>query len=170
MKKRSTPYWMRIIHRYLGFFLAGIMAVYAFSGVILIFRNTDFLKRTTHVEKVVQKNLNVQNLGEGLKIRRLKVERDIGDSLIFKNGYYLKQTGYAKYSLEEYPTIIKKMNQMHKAQKGDALYFLNVFFGVSLLFFVLSSFWMFMPKTTIFKKGLYYTAAGIVLTLIMLLV
>jgi uncharacterized iron-regulated membrane protein len=35
---------MRIIHRYLGFFLAGIMAVYAISGILLIFRETNFLK------------------------------------------------------------------------------------------------------------------------------
>ena len=30
---------MRIFHRYLGFFLAGIMAVYALSGIVLIFRD-----------------------------------------------------------------------------------------------------------------------------------
>lgn len=35
---------MRIIHRYLGFFLAGIMAVYAVSGMVMVFRTTDFLK------------------------------------------------------------------------------------------------------------------------------
>ena len=161
---------MRIIHRYLGFFLAGIMAVYAFSGVILIFRNTDFLKRTTTIENTVEKNLNERSLGEALKIRRLKIERTSGDSLIFKNGYYLNSTGETKYSTKELPFIINKMNHLHKAKQGDPLYYLNVFFGVSLLFFVLSSFWMFMPKTSIFKKGLYYTAAGIVLTLIMLFV
>lgn len=27
---------MRIVHRYLGYFMAGIMTVYAFSGIILI--------------------------------------------------------------------------------------------------------------------------------------
>ena len=31
----------RILHRYLGFFLAGIMMIYAVSGITLIFRNTD---------------------------------------------------------------------------------------------------------------------------------
>jgi uncharacterized iron-regulated membrane protein len=35
---------MRIFHRYLGFFLAGIMATYSISGIILIFRETEFLK------------------------------------------------------------------------------------------------------------------------------
>jgi len=36
---------MRIYHRYLGFFLAGIMAIYALSGIVLIFRDTNFLKQ-----------------------------------------------------------------------------------------------------------------------------
>jgi uncharacterized iron-regulated membrane protein len=35
---------MRIFHRYLGFFLSGIMTVYALSGVVLIFRDSDFFK------------------------------------------------------------------------------------------------------------------------------
>ena len=35
---------MRVYHRYLGYFLAGIMAVYSISGITLIFRDTAFLK------------------------------------------------------------------------------------------------------------------------------
>ena len=41
---------MRVIHRYLGFFLAGIMAVYALSGIVLVFRKTDFLKKEVKIE------------------------------------------------------------------------------------------------------------------------
>lgn len=41
----TTRKTMRVIHRYLGFFLAGIMAVCATSGIIMIFRTTDFLKQ-----------------------------------------------------------------------------------------------------------------------------
>ena len=55
---------MRIIHRYLGFFLVGIMAVYAISGVVLIFRNTDFLKRDKQVDKVLEPNLSPEAVGE----------------------------------------------------------------------------------------------------------
>ena len=31
---------MRVYHRYLGFFLTGIMAMYALSGIVLILRDT----------------------------------------------------------------------------------------------------------------------------------
>ena len=34
----------RVLHRYLGYFLAGIMIVYALSGITLIFRKTDSFK------------------------------------------------------------------------------------------------------------------------------
>ena len=42
---------MRLLHRYIGYFMAGIMAVYAISGVLLIYRDTDFQK-----EKKIEKN------------------------------------------------------------------------------------------------------------------
>jgi hypothetical protein len=88
----------------------------------------------------------------------------------FKQGTYNKVSGEANYTTKELPTVLKKLTDLHKAETKDPLYYLNIFFGVSLLFFVVSSFWMFLPNTTIFKKGLYFTLAGVVLVLIMLFV
>jgi len=65
-------------------------------------------------------------------------------------------------------TAQKNMTDLHKATTDSPLFFLNIFFGASLLFFVLSSFWMFLPNTTVFKKGMIFTAAGLVLTLLMI--
>ena len=42
---RKTEQNFRVIHRYLGFFLAGIMIVYAIRGIVLTFRNTDYLQK-----------------------------------------------------------------------------------------------------------------------------
>ncbi|MBE0392499.1 MULTISPECIES: PepSY domain-containing protein [unclassified Flavobacterium] len=167
-KKKKSSNLMRIIHRYLGFFLAGIMAVYALSGIILIFRDTDFLKQDKNIVKTIAPNLNEEDLGKELHLKKLKAEREEGDIVFFKEGTYNKKTGVADYKTTSQPFIIEKMNHLHKAKTGDPLFFLNIFFGVSLFFFVISTFWMFTPKTTIFKKGMYFTAAGIVLTLIML--
>ena len=50
-KGKSNSLLFRIIHRYLGFFLAGIMTVYALSGVVLIFRDTDLFKIEKQQEK-----------------------------------------------------------------------------------------------------------------------
>ncbi len=161
---------MRVIHRYLGFFLAGIMAMYAFSGVILIFRNTDFLKKEIHYEKDLATNLSATKLKGAVKIKGFKVTKTEGNILHFKQGTYNSETGKADYKIKELPYIIDKMTHLHKATTKDPLYWLNIFFGVSLLFFVISSFWMFMPSSSVFKKGLWFTLAGIILTLIMLFV
>lgn len=163
-------YYFRLVHRYLGFFLAGIMAVYALSGIIMVFRNTDFLKKTLNKEQKIEAHLSPAEIGEKLKIRNLKVDKQENGIFYFKDGTYNSETGEAKYIKKEYPFFVDRMTHLHKATTNDPLWFLNVFFGISLFFFVVSSFWMFLPSTSVFKKGLYFTLAGMVLTLIMLFV
>lgn len=167
-KPTITGYYMRIFHRYLGFFLAGIMAVYAISGIILVFRNTDFLKKEVQIEKKIATNLSGEAAGKKLRIKGFKVDRKEGAVYYFKQGTYNSQTGIANYQKKELPYVLGKMTHLHKATTNDPLYWLNIFFGVALLFFVISAFWMFLPSTKVFQKGLYFTLGGIVLTLLML--
>ena len=161
---------MRVYHRYLGFFLAGIMAVYALSGVLMIFRNTDFLKKDYVTEKTLEAGTQSEELGAMLRIKNFKVEKEEGDIVYFNGGEFNKKTGLATYTKKELPFVLKKMTDMHKATSDRPLFFLNIFFGFSLLFFVISAFWMFLPKTTIFKKGLYFAAAGLVLALLVIFI
>lgn len=168
--KMTTGLWMRIIHRYLGFFLAGIMAMYAISGIIMIFRNTDFLKQDVVVERELKPNLSTDELGSTLKIKGFKSEKTEGNTVYFAQGTYNTETGMANYTKKELPMILDKMEHLHKATTNSPVYWLNIFFGVSLLFFVISAFWMFLPKTTVFKKGVLFSLAGIVVTLILLFV
>ncbi len=167
---QTFSFWMRVIHRYLGFFLVGIMTVYALSGVIMIFRDTDFLKHEKQVTKQLKSNAQPDELGKLLQMRDLKIDKEEGNTLYFKNGTYDKSTGTANYTVKELPYFVDKMTHLHKAKSADPLFFFNIFFGISLLFFVISSFWMFMPSTSTFKKGMYFTIGGIVLTLILLFV
>ena len=168
--KKPLSATMRILHRYIGFFLAGIMAVYAISGIVLIFRETSFLKQEKRVEKTIATNADPAELGKMLGVKNLKVSKTAGDTTYFEGGTYNKVTGKASYTSKQLPFILDKLTKLHKATTKQPLFWLNIFFGVSLLFFVVSSFWMFKPKTEIFKKGIYYTIAGIILTLIMLFV
>ena len=161
---------MRVYHRYLGFFLAGIMAIYSISGIILIFRETSFLKSEVHKVLTIAPNLKNEEIGPAIKIKNLKTTGEEGDVVKFEQGTYNKTTGIADFKVKELPNFINKLTKLHKATTKDPLYFLNIFFGMSLFFFVISSFWMFMPGTSIFKKGLYFTIAGMVLVLIMLFV
>jgi len=161
---------MRMIHRYLGFFLAGIMAMYALSGIVLIFRTGDTFKNEIKKEINIGANVSQDQLGQKLEIRGLKVDKIENNIFYFKNGEYNGTTGIAKYSKMELPYILDKMTHLHKADTKQPLFFLNIFFGLSLLFFVISSFWMFMPSSSTFKKGMYFTFGGIVLVLVLLFV
>ncbi|MGC1514719.1 MAG: hypothetical protein WA810_04030 [Maribacter sp.] len=169
--KMTTGLRMRIIHRYLGFFLAGIMAMYAISGIIMIFRNTDFLKHEVSVEKQLSPKLSISELGNELRIRGgIKADKTEGAVIYFKEGQYNTETGMVTQKKMELPIILDKMEHLHKATTNSPVYWLNILFGVSLLFFVISSFWMFIPSTSVFKKGVYFSLAGVVLTIILLFV
>lgn len=167
MNKKKLSLKFRILHRYLGFFLAGVMAIYAISGIIMIFRDTDFLKKEAIEIHQLEPNLTGGELSPKLRMG-IKVEENKGDVLYFKQGSYDKATGIATVTKMKLPFVIEKMERLHKATTNSPLYFFNIFFGLSLLFFVLSAFWMFLPSMPIFKKGLYYTVGGMILTLIML--
>ena len=169
-KIKDTRSFMRITHRYLGFFLAGIMAVYAISGVLLIYRDTDFLKKEKKIDINIAKNLSEKELGKELKMKNFEVEKKEGDILKFKQGTYNSATGRAKYTKKEFPFVLDKMTKLHKSQSKDRLSPLNAFFGFSLFFFVLSSFWMFNPKTKAFKRGVKFAIAGLIISVILLFI
>ncbi|MFY0686423.1 MAG: hypothetical protein JXQ90_04610 [Cyclobacteriaceae bacterium] len=166
----NTRNTMRTYHRYLGFFLAGIMAIYALSGITLIFRNTNAFKVQNEVRKTLTPGLSEGELGQELRIRGFKSKAMEGDLMIFETGFYNTKTGEAEYYTMELPYILDKITHMHKATTESTLFYLNIFFGASLLFFVISSFWMFIPGTGVFKKGLYFTAGGILLALLMIFI
>lgn len=161
---------MRILHRYLGFFLVGIMAVYAMSGTVMIFRTTDFLKRERIVEINLEPHVEAQDLGQHMRIPGFQVISEDANTIFFKEGSYDKNTGVAEYTSMRLPFFLDNMTKLHKATTDSPVFWLNIFFGFSLLFFVVSTFWMFAIKTSIFKNGLYFTIGGIILTLILLFV
>lgn len=154
---------MRIIHRYLGFFLIGIMVVYALSGIVLVFRDTDFFKKEVQVERKLKQNISSTELGKQLGKKKIKILKEEKEVLFFKNGQYNKSTGIVKYTDKELPYVLNKMTKLHKFDSRHPLYWLNVFFAISSL-------WMFLPKTKIYKKGLYFTFFGMILTFVLLFV
>lgn len=170
MNNRKISNKFRIYHRYLGFFLAGIMAMYAISGIVLIFRSTDAFKVETTVEKKIAKDVNSEEIGKALKIRDFKIEKTEGNNVYFEQGVLDRNTGIATYTVKELPVVLESFTKLHKSNTNHPLFFLNIFFGLSLLFFVISAFWMFLPSTKIFRKGVFFTIGGIILTLILLFI
>jgi ribosomal protein S27E len=92
----------RKYHRWLGFFLSGIIAVYAISGSLLIFRKTDFLKYEYVTEQQLPVSLNQQTLDMELKIEGFSVLSDTQSTITFDQGSYNKQTGVVTQYLPKY--------------------------------------------------------------------
>ncbi len=167
---RKSQEKFREFHRYLGFFLAGIMAVYALSGIVLTFRNTDTFKTKEAVSVVLKPGLNAETLGSALKTR-IRVDKADDAQIIFNgDGSYNIATGEANYTNTKYPVLLEKMNKLHLMNTTNPLFWLAIFFGISLLFFSVSAFFMFNTEAPIYKKGLYFAVAGAALTVVLLLV
>ncbi len=169
MAKKSENKF-REYHRYLGFFLAGIMAVYAISGIVLTFRNTDYMKKEVQETRTLEPGLDGESLGEAMRMRGFEVQRVEGDIIYFNNGNYNSSTGEATYTVKRLPIVLEKMNNLHKMHSGNPLFWLGIFFGLALLFFSVSAFFMFKMNTSVFKKGMYFAVAGFLITIILLLV
>lgn len=170
MNNRKVSNNFRTYHRYLGFFLAGIMAMYAISGIVMIFRTTDTFLVEKTVQKKVPEGLSEKQIGQQLRIKNFKFEKTEGDKSYFKEGILNRSTGIATYKTKQLPTVLASFTKLHKANTRQPLFYFNIFFGLSLLFFVVSSFWMFMPSTKIFRKGVWFSVGGIILLLILLFV
>lgn len=165
---KSAQQVMRALHRDIGFFCLGFVILYAISGSLLIYRDTDFLKQEKQMVKTVKPNLAAEALGKELKIKELKITKTEGDTLYFKNGTYNQVTGVASFTVKELPKVLSKLTELHKSASGKPAHWATLLFGAMLLFLGISSMWMFKPKSSLFRRGLYLSLAGIAVTLILL--
>ena len=140
MNNRNLSNKARVIHRYLGFFLAGIMFVYALSGITLTFRDKDYFKKPIVVEKTIEKGLeNIPNIKGASNIE------------------YNSETGGLSYIQMQPPKILGALEKMHKATSSTPLYFLNVF----LVFLYFSLF--FLPIGCFFHRQMFSRKPFIIL-------
>ncbi|MFW2177252.1 MULTISPECIES: PepSY-associated TM helix domain-containing protein [unclassified Moraxella] len=169
MTMKDFRIWMRIGHRYIGFFMAGIMLVYALSGVILVFRDTDLLKSEKTIITKVAPQLDEKKLAKELHLKFIEFGKREGDTAFFRDGQYNTVTGETVYTVKKLPMVLEKMNDFHKAPSKGSMGGLNIVFGVALLFFVLSSFFLFAPSSKIFKRGLAFVGVGAILSVVLLM-
>jgi hypothetical protein len=73
------------------------MAVYAISGIVLTFRNTDYLKKEVLIESKLDIGLEEDDLGRALGKRSFKIDKIEGNLVYFDGGTYHKITGQASY-------------------------------------------------------------------------
>jgi hypothetical protein len=166
---KSFNYYMRALHRDIGFFVIGLTIIFCLSGIVLIYRDTGFLKQEKQIEKQLAANINESELGKALHKRKFEVQKIEGDVIYFQNGTYNKSTGLAIYSENTLPSFLDKLNVLHKAPSNSITHWFSLVYGVSLLFLAISSFWMYQPGSKSFRRGAIIAGLGIVVTVIILI-
>ena len=114
-KKSSFSRLMRVLHRDIGFFVIGLVLVYSLSGIVLIFRNFQFMQHRVIVEKTFAPYLDSEGLGKDLHARDFKIIKTEGEILFFQNGQYNKSTGNATFSTQELIFPFDKFSDLHTA-------------------------------------------------------
>lgn len=168
-EKKSFYYYIRYLHRNIGFFILGFVLIYAFSGITLIYRDSDFLKK----EKIVKVNLPVDtkpaDLGQALRMRDFKILKTEGDMIYFQGGSFNTTTGEASTTVKELIFPFNKLTSLHKTPSKSPVHWFNLLFGIMLLFMAISSFWMFKPGSKVFRTGIILVLTGFVIAFALLL-
>lgn len=168
-KGKSFNYYMRSLHRDLGYLVFGLVIIYALSGILLLYRNTDFLKKEVKVERQLKPDMAIEDVGKELRMREFKDIRNEGDIIYFQNGTYNKVTGMAVFTSKDVMFPFNKFINFHKAISSNKMHWFNLAFGAIFLFLAVSSLWMFKANTKTFRRGMILTIAGILVSIVLLL-
>lgn len=167
---KSLQYYMRVLHRNLGYLAIGMAIVYSLSGIVLVHRGADAMKTSTRVEKTIAPNLTANEVKEALKMRKFSVKEETDAVVRFTGGEYDKRSGRVEYVQREYVFPMNKFVALHKMPGSQNLHvgLFATLFGIVLFFLAVSSLFMFKPDSKQFRKNMVYTAVGVVLTIILL--
>ncbi len=169
-EKKSIHYYMRALHRDIGFFAVGLIIIYALSGIALIYRDSDFLKHSIRIEKKASQNMEASELGNVLHMRDFKVTKIEGETIYFQNGSYNKATGVAIYTSKEVIFPINKFIELHKVSSRNPAHWITTIFALLLLFLAISSFWMFKKRSGLFRRGIVLASSGILVAILLLFI
>ncbi|MEG1616991.1 MAG: hypothetical protein RR202_09565 [Bacteroidales bacterium] len=165
---KPLRYYMRSLHRDLGFFVIGLVVIYTISGILLMYRNTDLLKKETTIERNLAPNLNATELSSTLRLKGFKIVSDTNDRIEFNTGVYDPNTGIVTYKSMEVISPLNKFIILHRNANPGISRTLMVVFGVILFFLAISSFWMFKPGSRYFRRGLFLMVLGVIFSVIVL--
>lgn len=168
-RKNSIYRWMRILHRDIGFFVIGLTVIYSISGLMLTYRDTEFLKSETQVEKTIHSGLSSNQLGSALHIKKMEIVSEDEKEVRFSSGTYNKETGVASYLSKELPVVLQAFNNLHFVSSNDSRHWFTTLYAIALLFLAISSFWMYKPGSTYFKRGIVIALLGVGVSLILIL-
>lgn len=176
-KKKSFSYWMRVIHRDLGFLMVGVCLVYGISGFLLNHMNgKDPAYSTTEESLRIDKGLTHDELAilwADKQLPELKKVMTIDEnhSRLMLNGgvgVYNSATGVVDYEVHSKNTFIYWINKLHYNKvKGWSV--MADLFAFSLLFFALSGLVMVKGRKGLAGSGKWYLLVGLVIPVVYIL-
>ncbi len=169
-EKKSINYYIRLLHRYLGFFFVGFVLIYVMAGITLIFRDTEFLKKEKTVKVTLPADTKPSDLGPALRLREIKILKTEGDIIYFQGGKFNTTSGVAEMMVRELIFPLNRFTELHKTPSKNPFHWITLAFGSVLLFLAISSFWMFNRKSKVFRNGLYVILAGFIFAVLLLIV
>lgn len=162
-------YYMRVLHRNLGYLVLALAIVYSLSGILLIYRGTDFMKREVRIEKRVAPGLSPQELGRMLKIKNFRTTGENNLRIDFPEGTYDKTTGAVSYTVHEVIRPFNKLIELHKISSANGVHWFALLFGIAIFLLAVTSLFMFKRGTPVFRRSAWYVAGGVVLAVLLLL-
>lgn len=168
-KKTNIYNVMRVLHRDIGFLTIGLTIVYALSGTLLIYRNTDFMKVSRTEEMQLETGLKGGNLGSHLRIPAFNVEREEESKIFFKEGVYDAETGMATVTRKVYPFPLDKLVNLHKITGVSRMSAIALIYGFMLTFLAVSSLFMFKFGSKKSRRGMVMIAVSVVATIVIVM-
>ncbi|MBN2162606.1 MAG: hypothetical protein JXR25_10625 [Pontiellaceae bacterium] len=170
MAKKSCASVMRALHRDIGFLMVGLTLVFAFSGIVLVYRGTDFLKKERVIVQELEPGLDTSELRRELRLRGRTELVDEGDTITFPGGTYDKVSGKSEMAVKSLPPLVNRFNSLHQKSYRSKFHWISTVYAVLLLFLALSSFWMYKPATKPFWRGIILGAAGFIIAAVFLFI
>lgn len=173
--KKSAKFYLRSIHRDLGFLMVGICLVYAISGLLLNhLGNTDPAFKTEERTVKLEKHLTPEeleilwndkdDLPETHKVMRIDDEHY---RLMFQGGVgvYSAVSGETDYEIHTKREFIYWINKLHY-NKVKGWFLMADIFAASLIFLAISGLFITGGKFGIKGRGKWYLIAGILIPVI----
>ena len=172
---KNLSYWLRVIHRDLGFLMVGLCLVYGVSGFLLNHMDgKDPAFKTTETKVEMKKGMDADEItaqwNADSELPHLKKVLRIDDEhyrIMLEGGVgiYNSLTGVTEYETHEKRPVIYWFNRLHY-NRINGWSFMGDFFAFSLVFFAISGLFMIKGKNGIAGRGKWYLLIGILIPII----
>lgn len=172
---KSWTYWLRVIHRDLGFLMVGLCLVYGISGMVLNHMNgKDPAFHTEQEMLALAVGLDASSLPKAWNVdsgrpslKRVFVIDDDNYRLILDGGVgiYNVKTGQVDYEHYTRRPLVYWLNRLHYNRLHNWS-FAGDFFAVSLIFFAVSGMLMVKGKNGLRGRGKWYLLVGILIPIL----